>query len=90
MFAGKELLISETALKDFQTILSTVGGDREKERAHELLKRVTVVPDSPSPRTELLKGSGKIKKRPRVRKLFSTLTESIEHMKPPYMSDPLH
>ncbi|KAI0240859.1 hypothetical protein LSAT2_008345 [Lamellibrachia satsuma] len=46
---GKELLISETALKDFQTILSTVGGDREKERAHELLKHVTVVPDSPSP-----------------------------------------
>ena len=57
----------ETALKDFETILGTVGGEREKERARELLKRVTIVPDSPSPSTETLKESGKIKRRPKVR-----------------------
>ena len=57
----------ETALKDFQTILATVGGEREKERAGELLKRVSIVPDSPSPSTETLKESGKIKSRPKVR-----------------------
>ena len=70
LFAGKELLISETALRDFHSILATVGGDREKERARELLTRVTVVPDCPSPRTQRLKGSGKIKARPKVRNVF--------------------
>ena len=57
----------ETALKDFQTILATVGGEREKERAGELLRCVAIVPDYPCQSTETLKESGKIKRRPKVR-----------------------
>jgi len=71
-------LISETALRDFHSILATVGGEREKERARELLTRVTVIPDSPSPRTHLLKESGKIKGRPKVRNAFLILCTCVK------------
>lgn len=62
--AGKSLFCCESAMKDFKSIVSTLGGPGEVSRANELLARVTVVPSMASPRTELrLKLGGKIKQR---------------------------
>ena len=33
VFIGKELFACQSAVKDFHTILHTIGGDKEKERA---------------------------------------------------------
>ena len=51
-------------MKDFKSIVSTLGGPGEVSRANELLTRVTVVPSVVSPRTQCrLKLGGKIKQR---------------------------
>ena len=63
---GKHLLTCETALHDFRSILETVGGPSEKQRAEELLQRVQVVADCPSERVRSLKPSAKIKDRAKV------------------------
>ncbi|XP_053322861.1 UPF0415 protein C7orf25 homolog [Spea bombifrons] len=60
---GKELFACECAVKDFQSILETLGGPGERERAASLLKRVTVVPDQPSERALKLDVSSKINSR---------------------------
>ncbi|XP_063306726.1 UPF0415 protein C7orf25 homolog [Pelobates fuscus] len=60
---GKELFACECAVKDFQSILKTLGGQGEKERAAALLERVTVVPDQPSERALKLAISSKINSR---------------------------
>lgn len=61
---GKSLFCCESAIKDFKSILSTLGGPEEVDRANELLTRVTVVPNMVSARTEAqLKLGGKIKQR---------------------------
>ena len=65
IFKDKELICCASAMRDFQTITNTVGGPGERERAGELIKRVTVVPDSDSPRIHGLEVSGKIKDRSR-------------------------
>jgi hypothetical protein len=62
--AGKSLFCCASAMKDFKTIVSTLGGPGEVSRANELLACVTVVPSMVSPRTEhRLKLGGKIKQR---------------------------
>jgi len=63
LFIGRELICSETAMQEFKSILNTVGGEEEKERANTFLKRLTVVPDQISERCKLLGPSGNIKKR---------------------------
>ncbi|XP_069702933.1 UPF0415 protein C7orf25 homolog isoform X2 [Periplaneta americana] len=64
LFEGKSLFCCESAAKDFQSIVSTLGGDGEVSRASELLSRVTVVPDLESARARsCLKLGGKIKQR---------------------------
>lgn len=63
---GKQLFVCETALSDFQTILSTVGGPLEKRRAATLLRYVEVVSDCPSPRSLKLPTSSKLNGRAKV------------------------
>ena len=59
MFTGKELMCCQTAMKDFQTILATLGGEGERERGLQLIDRIKVVPDCHSAKTEGLQMSGK-------------------------------
>lgn len=67
---GKDLFSCETAVKNFRSILDTLGGKQEKKRAAELLADVTVVPDNPSFRAEALPCTGKIKDRSKI--IFGT------------------
>ncbi|NWZ95918.1 CG025 protein, partial [Nesospiza acunhae] len=60
---GKELFACESAVRDFQSILETLGGPGEKERAALLVKRINVVPDQPSDRALGLVASSKINSR---------------------------
>ncbi|NWR89300.1 CG025 protein, partial [Furnarius figulus] len=60
---GKELFACESAVRDFQSILDTLGGPGEKERAALLVKRINVVPDQPSDRALGLVSSSKINSR---------------------------
>ncbi|XP_078396285.1 UPF0415 protein C7orf25 homolog isoform X2 [Cetorhinus maximus] len=59
----KELFACESAVKDFQAILETLGGPGEKARAQKLLQEITVVPDQPSERASRLEASAKINSR---------------------------
>lgn len=60
---AKELFACESAVKDFQVILDTLGGPGEKKRAALLLERISVVPDQPSERALRLVPSSKINSR---------------------------
>ncbi|XP_069816434.1 UPF0415 protein C7orf25 homolog [Dendropsophus ebraccatus] len=60
---GKELFACECAVRDFKSILETLGGAHERERAASLLQRITVVPDQPSERALKLTISSKINSR---------------------------
>ncbi|XP_032225153.2 UPF0415 protein C7orf25 [Nematostella vectensis] len=67
---GKELFACKSAVTDFKSIIQTIGGEKEKERARRLLDRVSVVDDEPSPRALRLKESASI--RPRAKIVFGT------------------
>ena len=67
---GKQLFACQTAVDDFATILGTVGGPEEKQRAENLLQQITVVPDQLSARSESLMTSAKVKDRARI--IFGT------------------
>ncbi|XP_075684694.1 UPF0415 protein C7orf25 homolog [Rhinoderma darwinii] len=60
---GKELFACECAVRDFQSILETLGGPHEKERAVLLIQRINVVPDQPCERALKLAASSKINSR---------------------------
>ena len=60
IFLNKELICCQSAMNDFQTILSTLGGESERERGLKLIERIKVVPDSHSSKTEGLHMSGEI------------------------------
>ncbi|KAM9316609.1 UPF0415 protein C7orf25 homolog [Gastrophryne carolinensis] len=60
---GKELFACESAVKDFQAILETLGRPNERERAETLIKKITVVADQPSERALKLAISSKINRR---------------------------
>uniref|UniRef100_A0A8D0E110 Chromosome 7 open reading frame 25 n=1 Tax=Salvator merianae TaxID=96440 RepID=A0A8D0E110_SALMN len=60
---GKELFACESAVKDFQVILETLGGPGEKRRATLFLEKIRVVPDQPSERSLRLVPSSKINSR---------------------------
>ncbi|RXM29266.1 UPF0415 protein C7orf25-like [Acipenser ruthenus] len=60
---NKELFACQSAVKDFQTILNTLGGPGEKARAAELIRRLNVVPDEPSERALRLVASSKVNSR---------------------------
>ncbi|XP_068940499.1 UPF0415 protein C7orf25 homolog [Petaurus breviceps papuanus] len=61
--ADKELYACESAVRDFQAILDTLGGPGERERAAQLIGRISVVPDQPSERALRLVTSSKINSR---------------------------
>ncbi|CAG0901260.1 unnamed protein product [Darwinula stevensoni] len=66
LFENRELVCCETAVKDFESILATVGGPKEKERSKEFILRVRVIPDNPSDRVRSLNSNGKMKERSRI------------------------
>jgi len=70
IFKDKELICCASAMRDFDTIINTLGGPGERERASQLMERITVVPDCDSQRTLNLGVSGKIKDR--SRSIFGT------------------
>jgi len=70
IFQDKELICCASAMRDFDTIINTLGGPGERERAQRLMERIHVVPDCDSPRTLNLGFSGKIKDR--SRSIFGT------------------
>ncbi|KAG8194614.1 hypothetical protein JTE90_003092 [Oedothorax gibbosus] len=63
---SRKLVCCETAHKDFLEILSTVGGESEKHRASEILKKVTVLSDNPSLKAADLEKTSKIKERSKI------------------------
>ncbi|CAF0971667.1 unnamed protein product [Adineta steineri] len=67
---GKELFVCQTAFEEFNSIVNIVGGPNERQRAEELFKRVTIVPDCLSERSNILQESVKIK--PRTKTIFGT------------------
>ncbi|GFV07885.1 UPF0415 protein C7orf25 homolog [Trichonephila clavipes] len=66
LFQGRKLVCCETAHRDFLEILSTVGGESEKQRASEMLNKVSIVPDNPSPKAVALEKTSKIKERSKI------------------------
>jgi hypothetical protein len=44
------MVMTQTAVAEFQQIVRTIGGPLERSRAVRLLQRVQVIPDSPSKR----------------------------------------
>ncbi|CAH3013890.1 unnamed protein product [Porites evermanni] len=67
---GKKLFACQSAVRDFDDILRTVGGEKEQQRARALLDQVTVVEDNPSVRSTCLQPSASIKERSKI--IFGT------------------
>ncbi|XP_031555485.1 UPF0415 protein C7orf25 homolog [Actinia tenebrosa] len=65
-FEGKELLVCSSAINDFEKIVQTIGGPKEKERASQLMDQIRNVPDQPSKRSMGLKDSASIKLRSKI------------------------
>ncbi|KAM7445131.1 hypothetical protein ABFA07_006385 [Porites harrisoni] len=63
---GKKLFACQSAVRDFDDILRTVGGEKEQQRARVLLDQVTVVEDNPSVRSTCLQPSASIKERSKI------------------------
>ena len=63
IFHEKLLFCCESAMRDFKTILCTLGGVSEWERGEKVVSRIQVVPDQQSSKTDKLATSGKIKGR---------------------------
>ncbi len=70
LFHLKQLVTCQSAMNDFMSILSTLGGEGEKSRAQELISRITVVPDQMSEKVQMLKTCGKVRERSKV--IFGT------------------
>ena len=70
LFNDKSLITCQSAINDFQAILSTLGGPGEKTRAEKFLERVKVVPDQISDKVKNLKCGGKVRERSKV--IFGT------------------
>lgn len=76
-FKDKELICCETALNSFREILNLLGGENEKQRAEEFLKRVAILPDIAVPDEILnLTRSAQIKERSLKIFAFGVLHES--------------
>lgn len=62
----KTLVTCQSALDDFNGIVSILGGPEERIRSEKLAERLTVVPDCMSPRFANLTESGQIRSRSKV------------------------
>ncbi|XP_046387786.1 UPF0415 protein C7orf25 homolog [Ischnura elegans] len=69
LFEGKQLCVCKSAFDSFMTILNTLGGPGERERAAAFIPRLTVVEDGEET-WENLKTKGRIKERSRA--VFAT------------------
>ncbi|CAH9088454.1 unnamed protein product [Cuscuta europaea] len=58
--SGKKGIVCESVFSEFQEIVSMCGGPREKLRAQHLMKKLKVVPDSPSARVMSLPTTRKL------------------------------
>jgi hypothetical protein len=56
----QEMVMTHTAFSEFTTIVKTIGGLSEQNRANRFLQRVTIVSDNPSPRALNLQPTRKI------------------------------
>lgn len=70
VFRDKELIVCRTAYNNFMNIIDVIGGPKETQRAHELLKKVRIVDDVTTGRIMELRLGGKIKDRSRL--IFAT------------------
>lgn len=70
LFRDKELMVCQTAYNNFMNIIDVIGGPKEAQRAHELLKKVRIVDDVATGRIMELRLGGKIKDRSRL--IFAT------------------
>ncbi|XP_043279461.1 UPF0415 protein C7orf25 homolog isoform X2 [Venturia canescens] len=78
LFQGKELLVCETAYKNFVDIVDIIGGPCETARAKELEKKIKIVEDAKHGRIiEKLCLGGKIKNRSRLVFATGESTKSI-------------
>ena len=76
VFLGKKLISCQSAVDDFMTIVDTVGGEKEKLRAKDLVEnKLSIVPDVISEEVANLKLSDQIKDRSKI--IFGT----GDHMK---------
>eukprot|EP00043_Microstomoeca_roanoka_P009720 m.92648 g.92648 ORF g.92648 m.92648 type:complete len:586 (+) comp14672_c2_seq2:131-1888(+) len=66
---GTRLIVCQTALKGFLSIVNTIAGPREKQRAKALVEACHEIPDLPCPFLAPLELSGKVK--PRTKSIFS-------------------
>jgi predicted nucleic acid-binding protein len=57
---NQQLVMVQTAYDEFLRIIQASGGSAEQERAERFMKRVTVVPDNPSPAAQMLKPTRRI------------------------------
>jgi len=53
--SGKDLVMTRTALREFQGSLAAAAGPSEQARALRLLARLRIIPDGPSPRAQALR-----------------------------------
>jgi hypothetical protein len=58
--AGKRLVMTETAEREFKQLVSQFAGKAENARAVRLLGRVTIIPDDPSARAQRLRPSNNL------------------------------
>ena len=70
LFLDKELVVCRTAYNNFMDIINLIGGENEKRRAKEFIKRVKIIDDIPEGRIMKLSLGGKIKERSRI--VFAT------------------
>ena len=63
LFSGRRLICCRSAERAFVSIVNTVGGASEQQRARQLLERVRVVEDLTAPATALLEARGKVRGR---------------------------
>ena len=63
LFSGRQLVCCRSAERAFVSIVNTVGGPSEQERATQLLSRIHVVEDLTAPATALLESRGKVRGR---------------------------
>lgn len=78
IFEGKELICCETAVKSFDEIVALLAGPKEKLRAEELKRRMTILPDVEQPENIInLELSSQIKERSRKIFAFGIQHEAI-------------
>jgi hypothetical protein len=57
MVSGKQMVLTQTAEREFLRILKKYGGPKEQARAQRFLVRVRIIQDNPSARARALKTS---------------------------------